>query len=106
MVFTQPCGKFPEMPQLAKVNAEFEKTMVVQRQRGETFFIGHTRWVGLNCEIVCTDSHDTTVSDPVEQPLIPAVKHGAGIGENLSVWLFVHRQNKVGKASVEAKKVP
>jgi len=73
------------------MDAKFEKAMVVERQSREAIAASLAGRTGLHCEIVGTNGDDAAVGDPLQQPLVTAIKNRARICKHLAVRLFVHR---------------
>ena len=55
--------------------------------------------------VVGDQGHQARIGDPLQQPLVAPLQHGARVFHRVRVGLFVHLQQHLGKAGVQANHV-
>src|SRR5690606_1683921 len=91
VVRAQPGGQRRQMPDFAKMDAELEQAMLVQRVEGAAAVMGTGRQA-LDGIIVGHQDRKPAVGDPLQEPGVATVEDGAGTVHRVRVGLALHRQ--------------
>ena len=78
--------------------------MLVQRQSRAAAGAGRGGQT-FDCVVVGDQGHQARIGDPLQQPLVAPLQHGARVFYRVRVGLFVHLQQHLGKTGVQAHHV-